>query len=540
MRVLVSDPLSSEGIALLEKYCRVDQLFGLTEEQLIAEIGKYDALVVRSGTQVTAAVIDAAKNLQVIGRAGVGIDNIDLERATERGIIVLNAPEGNTISAAEHALAMLTSLARNIAAADCALKAGRWERGRFMGVELNQKTLGIIGLGRIGSEVARRARAMGMKIVAYDPYIPAEQAAKIGAAAISLEELFKCSDFISLHLPCNKQSYHLIGAGELAMMKEGVRLINCARGGLIDEAALCEAIREGKVAGAALDVFEHEPPLESPLLGLPGVVATPHLGASTREAQVNVAVQVAEQVVLALRGDPVISAVNMPSMLPEEMAAVKPYLPLMRLLGGLHFHLYGGRIDEIELYYGGEAALPTVAPLTTACLIGLFSHILGEQVNYVSAPHIARSRGVKVRESTSKNIDNFTNLVKLTVTAGSEKYTIAGTIFNRSDIRIVRIGDYRIEVIPSAFMLLCTYSDRPGVIGRVGSFLGRQRINIAGMQVGRRSAGGEAIMALQVDEPLSPELLRQLAQLEGILTARFVHLEDRELSPLLKAPENKI
>ncbi|HHW74015.1 MAG TPA: phosphoglycerate dehydrogenase [Firmicutes bacterium] len=534
MRVLVSDPLSSEGIALLKKHHQVDQLFGLDEEQLVGEIGKYDALVVRSGTKVTAAVIDAAKKLQVIGRAGVGIDNIDLERATAKGIIVLNAPEGNTISAAEHALAMLTSLARNIAAADCALKEGRWERSRFMGVELNQKTLGIIGLGRIGSEVARRARAMGMRIVAYDPYIPAEQAEKIGATALPLEDLFRRSDFITLHLPCNKQSYHLIGEKELALMKTGVRLVNCARGGLIDEAALYEAIKDGRVAGAALDVFEHEPPLESPLLELPGVVATPHLGASTREAQVNVALQVAEQVVLALRGDPVVSAVNMPSMLPEEMAAVKPYLPLMRLLGGLYFHLYGGRIDEIELYYGGEVAGHAVAPLTTACLIGLFSHILGEQVNYVNAPHIARSRGVRVRESVSKNIDNFTNLVMLTVKAGSEKYTIAGTIFNRSDIRIVRIGDYRIEVIPSAYMLLCTYSDRPGVIGRVGTFLGEKGINIAGMQVGRRSAGGEAIMALQVDEPLSPAVLQRLAQLEGILTARFVHLEERELSPLLE------
>jgi len=529
VKVLVSDPLSPEGVALLEKYHQVDQVTGLNETQLIDLIGGYDALVVRSGTKVTAAVIDAGKNLKVIGRAGVGVDNIDLERATARGIIVLNAPEGNTISAAEHAIAMLTSLARNIPAADAALKGGRWERGRFMGVELNQKTLGIIGLGRIGSEVAKRARALGMIILAYDPYIAAEQAEKIGVTPVTLDLLLSQADFITLHLPCNKQTYHLIGAEELAMMKPEVHLVNCARGGLIDEDALYEALLEEKVAGAALDVFEHEPPLESPLLKHPRVIATPHLGASTKEAQVNVAVQVAEQVVFALRGDPVVSAVNMPSMLPEVMAEIKPFLPLMRLLGGLYFQLYGGRIEEIELYYGGAVAEYPVAPLTTACLIGLFSHILGEQVNFVNAPHIARSRGVRVRESISKNIENFTNLVVLTVSAGGEKQTIAGTIFNRSDIRIVRIGGYHIEVIPSPFMLLCTYIDKPGVIGRVGTFLGHNQINIGGMQVGRRSIGGEAVMALQVDDQITPELLDQLAKLEGVLTARFIHLQDREL-----------
>ena len=531
MKILVSDPLSPEGIALLKKHYRVDHITGLDEAQLIDLIGGYHALVVRSGTRVNAAVIDAGKNLQVIGRAGVGIDNIDLERATARGIIVLNAPEGNTISAAEHAIAMLTSLARNIPAADGALKHGRWERGRFMGVELHQKTLGIIGLGRIGGEVAKRARAMDMTILAYDPYIAAGQAEKMGVTPVTLDILLSRADFVTLHLPCNKQTYHLIGVKELAMMKPGVRLVNCARGGLIDEEALHEALLKGKVAGAALDVFEHEPPLESPLLKLPGVIATPHLGASTREAQVNVAVQVAEQVVFALRGDPVVSAVNMPAMLPEVIAEIKPFLPLMRLLGGFYIQLYGGRIEEIELYYGGAVAGHPVAPLTTACLIGLFSHILGEQVNFVNAPHIARSRGIRVRESVSKNIENFTNLVVLTVKAGAEKHTIAGTIFNRTDIRIVRIGDYRIEVIPSPFMLLCTYIDKPGVIGRVGTFLGNNQINIAGMQVGRRSIGGEAVMALQVDDQITPELLSRLAQLEGVLTTRFVQLNDRELSP---------
>ncbi len=531
MRVLVSDPLSPEGIALLEQHYPVDHITGLSEPRLMEIIGDYDALVVRSGTRVTAAVIDAGKKLQVIGRAGVGIDNIDLDRATARGIIVLNAPEGNTISAAEHTIAMLTSLARNIPAADGALKEGRWERGRFMGVELHKKTLGIVGLGRIGGEVAKRVRAMGMTVLAYDPYIADGQPEKGGVAAVSLDLLLRRADFITLHLPCNQQTYHLIGAEEMALMKPGVRLINCARGGLIDEEALHGAILEGKVAGAALDVFEHEPPLESPLLKLPGVIATPHLGASTKEAQVNVAVQVAEQVVLALQGDPVVSAVNMPAMLPEVIAEIKPFLPLMRLLGAVYIQLYGGGIEEIELYYGGAVARHPAAPLTTACLIGLFSHILGEQVNFVNAPHIARSRGIRVRESSSRDLENFNNLVVLTVKTGGKKHAIAGTLFNRTDIRIVRIGDYRIEVLPSPFMLICTYIDKPGVIGRAGTFLGDNGINIAGMQVGRRSIGGEAVMALQVDDPITPPILNQLVQLEGILTARFVQLSDRELSP---------
>lgn len=529
MRVLVSDPLSPEGVALLEKYARVDQLTGLSEDRLIEIIGSYDALVVRSGTRVTAAVIDAGRNLKVIGRAGVGVDNIDVDRATEHGIIVINAPEGNTISAAEHAIAMLTSLARNIPAAHSALKGGRWERSRFMGVELNNKILGVIGLGRIGGEVAKRARAMGMTILAFDPYIASEQLGKLGAAQASLEEVFQKADFITLHLPCTKSTYHLIGAREIEMMKPGVRIINCARGGLIDEAALFQGLAEGKIAGAALDVFETEPPLDNPLLAHPDVVVTPHLGASTREAQVNVAVQVAEQVVFALRGEPVVSAVNVPAMLPEVMAEVGPFLPLMRLLGGFYIQVFGGQIEEIELYYGGAVAGHPVTPLTTACLIGLLSYILGEQVNFVNAPHIARGRGIRVRESTSKNIENFTNLVVLTVKAGGETHTLAGTIFNRTDIRIVRIGDYRIEVVPSPNMLVCTYIDKPGVIGRVGTFLGDNKINIAGMQVGRQSLGGEAVMVLQVDDSIGPQLLKQLERLEGILSTRFVQLRDREL-----------
>ncbi|NMA92518.1 MAG: phosphoglycerate dehydrogenase, partial [Firmicutes bacterium] len=379
MKILVSDPLSDKGISRLEQYARVDLKTGLNEQELIKIIDNYVALVVRSGTKVTAPVIKAAKKLKVIGRAGVGVDNIDVEQATASGVMVINAPEGNTISTAEHAIAMLTSLARNIPQAHHSLKTGRWERSNFMGVELNQKVLGVIGLGRIGSEVARRARAMGMSILAYDPYISPERADKIGARLVPLEELLKNADFITLHLPRSESSYHLIGPLELDLMKKGVRLINCARGGLVDEKALYQALVEEKIAGAALDVFETEPPLESPLLALPNVIATPHLGASTREAQVNVAVQVADQVISALKGEAVTSAVNVPAMLPEVMKEVTPYLPLMRMMGSFYIQNFGGQIEEIELHYRGAIAAFPTTPLTTFCLIGLLSYILGDE-----------------------------------------------------------------------------------------------------------------------------------------------------------------
>ncbi|HOP69479.1 MAG: phosphoglycerate dehydrogenase [Dethiobacteria bacterium] len=529
MKVIITDPLSEEGVAVLAKHAQVDQKIGLSQEQLVEIIGDYDALVVRSGTRVTAPIIKAGKKLKVIGRAGVGVDNIDVEQATRQGIIVINAPQGNTISAAEHAIAMLTSLARNIPEANAYLKSGKWERSRFMGVELYHKTLGIIGLGRIGSEVAKRARAMGMKIIAYDPYVPREQAEKKGVVLTGLEELLSKADFITLHLPLTEASYHIIGPRAFELMKPGVYLVNCARGGLIDEEALYKALVDKKVAGAALDVFEKEPPLDSPLLKLPNVLVTPHLGASTREAQVNVAIQVAEQVVHALRGEPVLTAVNMPAILPEVMGSLKPFLPLMYLLGNFYMQVFDGQLEEIELFYGGALAELPVAPLTTSCLIGILNHVLGEQVNFVNAPHIARGRGIKVRETTSAHVENFTNLVVMTAKAGGKSYTLSGTIFNNTDIRIVNIGDYRIEVIPSPYMLYCTYIDRPGVIGRVGTFLGNAGINIAGMQVGRKAVGGEAVMVLQVDEPVPPELVRELEKKDGILSTRFIQLKSSQL-----------
>ncbi len=356
MKVLVTDPLSAEGMEILDQETEVTTNFCENPEELLEIISEFDALIVRSGTKVPAEVIDAGVNLKVIGRAGVGVDNIDVRRATEKGIMVINTPESNTISAAEHTIALLTSLSRNVAKASASVKKGEWKRGHFLGVELYEKTLGIIGLGKIGIEVARRCRAMGMNLLGYDPYVPPEQVEKIGVKMVSLEDLLQQSDFITLHLPLVNSTHHIIGEKELAQMKDGVRIINCARGGLIDEQALCNAIDEGKVAGAALDVVETDPPYECPLIKQENVVLTPHLGASTREAQVNVAIQVANQVLRALRGEPVDYAVNVPVLMPEVLEEVKPFLSLMRMLGSLYMQFFGGTVEELEIHYSGEIA----------------------------------------------------------------------------------------------------------------------------------------------------------------------------------------
>ncbi len=529
MKILVSDPLSSEGLQKLEEDAWVDVRTDQSEEELEKIIGDYDALFVRSGTKVTSSLIEKGEKLQVIGRAGVGVDNIDVDKATEKGIMVINAPEGNTISTAEHTIAMMAALSRNIPAASNSVKQGNWDRKKYTGVELNRKTLGLFGFGRIGSEVARRARAMGMKIMIHDPFASKERAQKLGVEPVSKEELLQKADFISLHMPKNKSTHHFIGKEELNMVKPEVRIINCARGGLIDEAALAEAIKDGRVAGAALDVFEEEPLGESPLRELDNVVLTPHLAASTEEAQVNVAVQVAEQGLKALQGEPVVSAVNVPSLPPEVLNEVKPYLPLMRVLGSFYPQVYGGTIKEIEVRYSGEIADKPSAPLTTSCLIGMLQVIIGDEVNYVNAPYIAKSRGINIRETTSRTIENYASLITLTVKGEEETRSIAGTLFNENDIRIVRIGDYSIDASPSRYMLVCSYIDRPGIIGKMGTLLGNEDINIASMQVGREFIGGEAVMVLQVDDLIPHDLQQKVKVLDGIVDTRFVELQGKDL-----------
>jgi len=523
LKVLVSDALSPEGLKVLEDNTEVDYKPEIAKDELVKIVRAYDALVVRSRTRVDADVIEAGNNLKVIGRAGVGVDNIDVEKATEKGVIVVNAPHGNTISAAEHAIALLTALARNIPQASYSVKQGQWKRSDYTGVELNRKVLGVIGVGRIGSEVARRARAMGMNIIGYDPNITAEQAEKIGIELVSFENLLTGADFITLHLPINDATYHLIGEKELAMMKPAVRIVNCARGGLIDEDALCKALQDGKVEGAALDVFEQEPPASCKLLDLDNVIVTPHLGALTREAQSNVARQVSEQVVRALQGEPVVSAVNVPALMPETRAALGPFLPLMRVMGSFYLQMFGGSVDEIELTYSGEVSTMPLSPLTISGLIGFLRHIVGDEVNWVNASYIAKNRGIAVKEISTTEVKNYSNLITMKARAGSEEHCISGTLLN-SDMRLVRVDDYRIEIIPASYMLVTTHHDQPGVVGKIGTLLGDENVNIASMQLGRQSAGGEAMMVLQVDEEMSKETLNKVKELDVISSARFVNL----------------
>jgi D-3-phosphoglycerate dehydrogenase len=529
MKILVSDTISALGLEMLKSKYQVDYKPGLPPQELVEIVGDYEALLVRSGTKVTAGVIKAAKKLKVIGRAGAGVDNIDVENATEQGIVVINTPGANTVSTAEHTIAMLTALARNIPAAHLAYKSGAYKREKFIGVELFHKTLGIVGLGRIGSEVARRARAMGMRLMAYDPYITSERAEKVGVELTGLDQLLKSADFITFHLPLMPATRHMLGDKELALMKDGVRIINCARGGLIDEEALYRALVSGKVAGAALDVFEEENPAENKLFSLDNVIVTPHLGASTREAQENVSLQAAEQVLKALCGELVTSAVNLPGVSPEIMAEIKPYLPLPHLLGSFLIQLFGSPVEEVEIHYSGEIAAKLSEPMTTSCLIGMLQVILGEQVNYVNATRIIQSRGIRIKEIRSSTHKSYANHISLHVKSGEKSYTVAGAILDGGTIRIVQIGDHLIDVVPSRYMLVTTHYDRPGVVGKVGTLLGNENINIASMQVGRQFIGGEAVMVLQVDDPVSKAVLKKVAQLDVLHNTHFVELKSQDL-----------
>ncbi|MFO7247562.1 MAG: phosphoglycerate dehydrogenase [Bacillota bacterium] len=517
-RVLITDPLSDQGIKpLLEADgVEVDQRLGLTEDELIRVIPEYDALLVRSQTKVTAAVIDAAERLKVIGRAGVGVDNIDLLAATRKGIVVVNAPDGNTISTAEHTFAMLMALARHIPQACAALKAGTWDRKSFVGVELAGKTLGIVGLGRIGSEVAKRAKAFHMRVVAYDPYLTEERAAKLGVEMADLDTLFAEADFLTVHTPLTKETRHLIGRDAFRKMKDGVRILNCARGGIIDEAALYEAIRAGKVAGAALDVFEEEPPKDNPLVDLPQVIVTPHLGASTVEAQENVALDVCEEVLHILRGEPFKNAVNLPSIPAHVMKKVEPYYGLCEKLGRLVAHTLVGAPRTITVTYSGELTETDTSFLTRSVLKGVLSYHLGATVNFINAPHLARERDIRVTEQKSNQPSAFTNLITVEIASAQETRRASGTLLNGFGPRIVKIDGYSVDVAPEGHLILIRHYDRPGVIGRVGTVLGQHGINIATMQVSRRDVGGHAMMILTVDKPASPDVLDTLGELDEI------------------------
>lgn len=524
-KVLVTDPLSDQGIRKLIEATDVEVVkkVGLSEAQLIEEIPPYHALLVRSQTQVTESVLHAAKNLKVIGRAGVGVDNIDVPAATQRGIIVLNAPDGNTISTAEHTFAMLMALARNIPQAYRSIVGGEWNRKAFVGVELHNKTLGIVGMGRIGSEVAKRAKVFGMNVLGYDPFLTAERAKRIGVVKVEIPDLIKESDFITVHTPLIKETRHLISTEQFANMKDGVRILNCARGGIIDEEALLEALNSGKVAGAALDVFEVEPPTEHPLIGHPRVVTTPHLGASTVEAQENVAIDVSEEVLHVLRGQTFKNAVNLPSIPPELQEQIEPYQVLAEQLGKFVVQMTRDAVEKIIVSYAGALNEFDTSPLTRMILKGALSCFVTD-VNYVNVMALAKERGLEVTEERSSASRAFTNLITVQIQAAEQQRSVAGTLVNGFGARIVKIDDYSIDLQPEDHLLYVKHLDRPGAIGRVGTILGNHDINIAAMQVGRRDIGGRAIMILSVDKPVSTDILKALSDLEEIQSVTEIDL----------------
>ncbi|MCL5291702.1 MAG: phosphoglycerate dehydrogenase [Actinobacteria bacterium] len=527
MKVLVKEKIADTGIEKLEEAgFEVVLGYEMSADELLDEIGKYDGLIVRSATKVTADLIERADNLKVIGRAGIGIDNIDVEVATKRGIVVANAPQSNIISAAEHTIALLLAQSRNIPQANTSLKSGKWERSRFEGVELYEKTLGVIGLGRIGTLVAQRALGFGMKVVGYDPYVTKERYAQLGIErAEKIEDVLRVADFITVHLPKTKETIGLFGKKEFGLMKEGVRLINTARGGIFQEEALIEALKSGKVASLGVDVYEKEPCTESPFFEFPQVVVTPHLGASTIEAQDKAGVMIAEQVVAALTGGFVSNAINIALVPTEAMEASKPFLPLAENLGRLYTALAEGGANEIEVEYLGQVAEHDTKLLTTAVLKGFFDAIVEEPVNYVNAPIMAKERGTEVRESKATTSKDYTNLIRVKGRQDGEVLSVAGTVVGKKDQqRFVSIFEFDIDMVPSKYMAFFRYEDRPGMIGKVGTTLGQHGINIANMQVGRRKLGGEALMGVNVDTPISDEVIEEIKAEAGIGYAKFMVL----------------
>lgn len=525
-RVLVTDSLQTVGVEALRKHgLDVDVAGTLSEADLVARIGEYAGLIVRSATRVTRAVLQAGTRLEVVGRAGAGVDTIDVEAATERGVVVMNTPGGNTTAVAEHTMALLLALARRIPAADASLKAGRWEKSALQGVELFGKVFGLLGLGRIGGEVARRALGFRMQVIAYDPYLTREAAERLGVESVEMDELFARADFISIHTPLTGETRHLIGDAELARMKPGVRLINCARGGIIEEQALARAIEGGRVAGAALDVFEQEPPpKDHRLLHLPQVIVTPHLGAATDEAQTAVALAIADQVADALVRGVVANAVNLPSMDAETLKEQAPYAALAAAMGRFLAQMADGRMAEVRLTYAGEVTTRPTAGLTLAFVRGLLGGILEEHVTDVNAMLIAKARGLRVTETTTTDSADYASLLAAELRTDRTTSSVAGALFNRREPRFVRIDGYALEAVPQGWMLVFANLDVPGVIGRIGTLCGRHQINIAGMQLGRERRGGRAVSILNLDDPMPPAALDELRALPDIVSARLVKL----------------
>ncbi|MGB9929606.1 MAG: phosphoglycerate dehydrogenase [Methanosarcina sp.] len=523
MKILVSDSLSSEGLEILKKDFTVDVSTGLSEDELTKIIKDYDALVIRSGTQVTQKIIEAADNLKVIGRAGVGVDNVDVDAATKKGIIVTNSPEGNMISAAEHTIAMMMSMSRNIPQANASLKAREWKRNKFTGVEVKGKTLGVIGLGRIGSEVAKRASGLEMNLMGYDPFISEKRAAELGVKLATVNEIAKQADYITVHTPLIKETKNILDEPQFELMKPGVKIINCARGGIISEEALAKALASGKVGGAAVDVFVEEPPFKSPLLDFDNVIVTPHLGASTQEAQVNVAVDIAKEIVSVLNGGPAKNAINIPSVKPEAMAVLAPYIRLSEIMGKIAGQLVDGNYEKVEIRYNGEISGKDTRPLTVSALKGLLEMALGSGVNYVNAPVLAKSRQIAVVESKSESAEEYSSTISIRLISSTISKMVAGTVVG-DEPKIVAVDNDRVDIFPAGHMIFAKHINRPNVIGPCCLVLGKNDINISGMQVGRGEIGGETMMVLNVDSEVSDPILDEVRKVPGILDAKLVTL----------------
>jgi D-3-phosphoglycerate dehydrogenase len=526
-KILVTDSLAPQGLEVFqrEKGFEVNVRLGLKPEQLKEILADYDGWVIRSGTRVTAELIEAATHLKVIGRAGVGFENVDVDAASKKGIVVMNTPGGNNVTTGEHTISLMMALARHIPQAVASLKAGQWKRERFVGVELCNKTLGVIGLGNVGRIVAERAAGLKMKVVGYDPFISSENIARMGVEPVSLEEIFTRSDFITVHVPLTPETQGLINREAFAKMKKGVRIINCARGGIVDEKELADAIHEGKVAGAALDVYISEPPpADHPLIQMEQVITTPHLGASTDEAQLNVAIAVAEQIVEFLKHGVVRFAVNVPSVSPELLEILRPYLTLAEKLGSLQVQMAGSLPKEVHVEYRGDVTGYDVAPLTLAVLKGILTPIMESGVNYVNAPLVARERGIGVVESKSSRSGDFASSIAVKTKTKKQELEIEGAIFGSKNPRIVRVNSFYLEAVPEGYILILHNRDVPGVVGTVGTLLGKNGINIAGMELGRSEKGGSAISFIHVDDAVPKKALQELRALPEIVSAELVKL----------------
>ena len=523
-KVLVAEAVSDEGINILSSCAQVDVKLGLKPEEIVSIIGDYEALVVRSQIKVSAEIIEAGKKLQVIARAGIGIDNVNVDAATRCGIVVVNAPTGNTISAAEHTIALMLSLARNIPQANASLKSGVWKRSEFVGTEVRNKTLGIVGLGSVGSEVARRARALEMRLIAYDPFVSVEHAHNLQVELFSLEQLLKEADFITLHLPLTESTKDLIGARELSQVKAEVRIVNCARGGLIDEAALVKAVKEKRVAGAAIDVFPKEPTTESPLFESDRIIVTPHLGASTSEAQAMVSRDVATQIVDVFKGQPARYSVNAPFISAEMLVILAPFMKAVRTLGRLVSQMVEGQMNTIKLSYGGEISNYETNALKASALGGILEETSEERVNLVNANIVAAERGLTVVEQKETNCENYASLITIEATTSNGVTIVAGTVM-RGELHIVRVNDYWFDIAPAGgYFLLSEHLDRPGLISAVSKVTGDADVDISSMHVGRLKPRGQALMILALDEPLSKKQIEQVLAIPDVHAAKLVRL----------------